>query len=556
MVRNSRFLIFFLFFFFSYASSIAQVDRYMVFFHDKVGSQFSLDQPAEFLSPRALERREKFNLNLTADDLPISQVYIQEISNRNIPVYYATKWFNGVLVEMNAAQAEALGQEEFVKEIEWVAPGAKLGQNMVNQQRKEQKIISSLEKIGSKFRTQQTESGNSVQWKMLGVENMHLAGYRGEDIWIAVMDGGFFGVNDHNAFAHLFENQKILGTKNYVSNNEQVFVSSTHGTRVLSCMAANNPELLGTAPEAHYLLCMTEDVGSEYRIEEYNWLFAAEYADSLGIDVINTSLGYTTFDLSSQNYSYQMRDGQTAVITRATNKAYQTGMLLVTSAGNDGNRSGEQRHISTPADSPFTLSIGAVNSEGVRAGFSSVGPTADGRMKPEFVAMGQSTAVTGTNQNTITSSGTSFAAPLFAGLVAGMLQAFPDKSREELIELIKEASSQFNHPDNLLGFGLPDVSRYFDVQAALEKGNPIGLYPNPVASGIFYLEMLNEAVLGEFDLRIVDINGKEISFQSSAKYFSELERKVEINIGNVPTGVYLIQFLQNGNLKTFRFAKN
>ncbi len=325
----------------------AQDHRFMVFFQDK-SSSFSIDNPLEFLSTRAIERRSKQNISITEQDLPINQDYISSLEDQGAKVWFSTKWLNGVLIQVDSSKLTDLGSLSFVSSIEYVAPGALKPQIKSDLVQKNQSTV--------KGRTQSTE----IQNMLLGIDAMHQEGITGKDMLIAVFDGGFVGVENTQPFEHIISNNQLITTYDFVGNSSNVFRYDDHGTKVLSVIGANNQGIFtGSAFEANYILCVTEDVSSEYRVEEYNWLFAAEMADSSGVDIINTSLGYNLFDDPVMNYQKEDLDGSTSVISIAASIAATKGMVLTISAGNSGNSS--WKTITPPADALDVLVVGAIS---------------------------------------------------------------------------------------------------------------------------------------------------------------------------------------------------
>jgi subtilisin family serine protease len=345
---------------------------------------------------------------------------------------------------------------------------------------------------------------------------LHEAGYTGEGVWIGVFDGGFSFALQDLSLQNLMNSDRVLGTKNFVDGDDDVYQRSTHGSYVLSTMAGNlEDSLIGTAPDASYLLCITEDVQVERRIEEANWAAAAEYADSVGIDVINTSLGYTLFDSDEESYTYEDLDGSTTLITRASNIAAEKGMLIVTSAGNSGNSS--WFYIGAPADGDNVLAIGAVRPDETIASFSSRGPRVDGAIKPNIVAQGQSTVLANLGDGIRTANGTSFSSPIIAGMAASLWQAVPQASSEELFDAIEQSAHLYQNPNDSLGYGIPDFELALEElqqvtgTRELSSGkNELTIYPNPIAEG----EMLNFKVPEDFGsvitFELFDITGKMV----------------------------------------------
>jgi serine protease AprX len=325
---------------------------------------------------------------------------------------------------------------------------------------------------------------------MLGIPQMHKQGINGDNILVAVLDGGFRGVDTAPYFKHLFENQQYIDGYDFVGNNSNIFRYGQHGTEALSCIVGYEAgKLEAAAYGADVMLYVTEDGSSEYRIEEYNWLFAAERADSVGAHIISTSLGYTTFDDNTMNYTYNDLNGETTVITQAANMATAVGIVCVASAGNEGAYS--WKYVSAPADAPDILAVGAVSLNQSRVSFSSIGPTVDGRIKPEVSALGLQTVVGDASGNITTANGTSFAAPLVTGLVAGFWQAHPQLTNLEVMENIKASGSTSIAPNNEIGYGVPDFNRateiVLDTEEEIPLQNEFEVYPNPIIEGKLFI---------------------------------------------------------------------
>lgn len=440
---------------------VAPQNLYFVQFRDKQNGQYDISSPSNFLSQRALDRRLAQGIAVDSSDLPVSSSYIQQVANLGCNVKYSTKWLNGAVVEANAAQLQLLGQLSPVAEILHIYNASS-------------KNISVDEKNGGG----ELDYGSSAtQIQMLNGHVLHSNGFLGDGYLIAVLDAGFLNVDIHHAFDSIRQNGQILGTRDFVNPTSDIYREYYHGAAVLSTIAGNvDGQLIGTAPRANFWLIRTEDSRSEQLVEEYSWVAGAELADSVGADIINTSLGYSEFDDTLQNHVYADMNGSTAAITRGANKAAKCGMLVVVSAGNEG--SSNWHYISAPADSPHVLTVGAVSSTGTVTSFSSRGPTSDGRIKPDVCAMGQSTVIaTGTNSIS-TGNGTSFSAPIVAGMVACLWQANPELTRTELIELIRESSTFYSSPNNDIGYGIPNFACTLNCN---EHTEPMGytVFPNP-----------------------------------------------------------------------------
>ncbi|MBW3545956.1 MAG: S8 family serine peptidase, partial [Bacteroidetes bacterium] len=323
-----------LFTFFMLFSQVAlaqDFNRYMVFFTDKAASPYSIDSPEEFLTARAIERRVKFQIPITEQDLPVNEQYVQQIREQGVPVFYRSRWLNAVMVQETEEKVSALSDLAFVQDIIYVAPGAKLNARQAS--------------IKQNFQEEVPQD----QHELLGIPLMQELGYTGQGKLIAVFDDGFRGVDSGDKFDHLYRNNQLLHTWDFVANATGVYQYDDHGTRSLATIAViDSGTFIGTAPDAQFLLAVTEDYYTEYVVEEYNWLIASEWADSLGADIITSSLGYTTYDDPAMDYSQSDMDGKTTVAARAANWATDRGMLIVSSAGN--SRSTSWGTISTPAD--------------------------------------------------------------------------------------------------------------------------------------------------------------------------------------------------------------
>lgn len=520
--------------------AFAQKNKYFIELTDKNNSPFTLDKPQNYLSPRAIERRIRQNIAIKSSDLPVNPAYVQAIRQTGAEVWYTSRWMNAVLVETDSITLAAIGKLPFVKSSSsnnWQKVNARYASSG--------KVVQSP-KYTPNARVESTPppvldygfSGNQIT--MIGADDMHRQGYTGKDRWVAIMDAGFRNASQVTSLKHVFDNNRILGTYDFVDRETGVYEDDSHGLQVLSAMAAYKPgEIIGTAFEASYLLLRTEKSGSESRIEEINWLLAAEYADSVGVDVINSSLGYNLFDDPAMSYRRTDMDGNTALVTRAADRAAAAGMLVVTSAGNEGDDPWQT--IAAPADADSVLAIGAVNANGVYVAFSSKGPSADKRIKPNLAAQGQGTVLSSPSGNTISSNGTSFSAPILAGMATAFWQAYPDLTNMQVIDILQRSGSQASKPDSLLGYGIPDFNKASRLAADQLKRNKesFRFYPNPVSAHSFTLWVHTDHRNAALSIRIFDTTGKLISQQAIS---AAAETNV-INLmpGLLPAGTYVIQ---------------
>jgi serine protease AprX len=499
--------------------------KYLVTLKDKNNSPYSTARPLEFLSQRSVNRRTKQKIAITTRDLPVNPAYINEIKKTGANVWFSSRWMNAVLVQTSATNIQNILKLSFVKGLEHGGP-----------------IDSPTNRTGrvrSKFETNETTSFDygsaKVQNEMIGAIAMHDLGYKGEGMLIGVMDEGFVNVNTIEAFKPIFDEKRIVGTYDFVNKGTQVYDAGSHGTNVLSCMGAFLPgRMVGTAPKASYLLLKTEDSGSESLLEEANWLFGAEYADSVGVDLINASVGYNIgMNDSKMNHTYAQMDGNTTIAARAADWAAATGIICVVSAGNEGNDA--WKYVVTPADADSVLAVGAVNANKIYASFSSQGNPTDKRIKPDVVAMGASAVVITPSGSVSTSNGTSFSSPILCGMVAGYWQANPTLTAMEVMANVRKGGSQADKPDRILGYGIPVL---FKAPLAIEAEDSqfFKVYPNP-SSNTLTIELL-QANLKNYEANLTDITGRTI-------WSEPLKNAIQtISVEKMASGLY---FLRVGN---------
>ena len=443
------------------AGASAQQDtlKYRISLKDKAATTYSLEHPEAFLSEKAIERRRKQNLPIDSTDLPVCRKYVDEIRRQGAKIVVTGKWENFVTVSCNdSALIERIAALPFVRKTEkvWIAPGGD-GPFMATER-------DSL--INRPSVHPDSIYGLAVdQIRLSNGDKLHEEGFKGQGMTIAVIDAGFHNADKITAM----QNIRILGTKDFVNPQSDIFAESSHGMAVLSCIAMNRPGVMtGTAPEASFWLLRSEDEYSEHLVEQDYWAAAVEYADSVGVDVLNTSLGYYAFDDKSKNYKLRNLDGHYALMSRQASRIADKGMVLVCSAGNSGTCSWKK--ITPPGDAENVLTVGAVDKEAVLAPFSSVGNTADHRIKPDVVAVGLGADVIRTDGNQGRANGTSFASPIMCGMVACLWQACPELTAKEVIELVRRSGDRTDYPDNIYGYGVPDMWKaYQDYQSERNK---------------------------------------------------------------------------------------
>lgn len=431
----------------------AQTQRYWVFLSDK-GTEAPqwLSNPRAFLSADALALKAEKGISIDESDIPVSQAYRSVLAANSQKVLYASRWLNAVAVEVNPAQLAAIQALPFTQSITPVQTMKVSRFNAPKTERTEEAAYGSEKEPGDVF-----DYGKArVQAAMLNVTEYHAKGITGRGVKVAVFDAGFENANKINVFDSLWAQKRIVAWHDFVDGDEDVFESDSHGTNVLSCIAANLPgKMVGIAPHATFYLARTEQSKSETNREEYNWVAAMEWADSIGVDVIHSSLGYSKFDDGVGSYTYKDMDGNTAICTKAADRAAKKGIIVTVSAGNEGGDA--WKYITAPSDADSVLCVGAVNAKGKRTYFSSVGPSSDGQVKPDVMAMGGNTTVA-TPDNTIsTSDGTSFSGPIMAGFEILLRSAHPKRSNMDIIQATRLSGDQYNFPDAEYGYGIPNI---------------------------------------------------------------------------------------------------
>ena len=522
-------------FLFTSMEGLAQsAPKYWIQFIDKDGSGFSIETPEAFLSPRALDRRKRQNIPIDYRDLPINLGYISQVRALGAQIHTRSKWFNAVTVTL--PDSTVLGQ---ILQLPFVKNSQRVARLRVT---REPSNKFDFPRELNRRNLEYNYGAAYEQIRMIGGDALHDMGFRGKGMLIAVLDAGFAGVEYLKAFEPLRQEGRIVATHNFVDPSQDVYRFSSHGCFVLSTMAGEVPGLfVGTAPRASYALLITEDVSSELLVEEDNWIAGAEFADSIGADVCNTSLGYTTFDDSTMNHHYYEMDGNTTRITRGADIAASRGMLMVNSAGNSG--SSNWHYIGAPADGDSVLAVGAVNRDSIPADFSSYGPAFDGDIKPNVAAIGWNTYLWSFADSVRTGSGTSFSGPIIAGMAACLWQAFPEKNNMDIFHAIEHSGNQYENPDDRVGYGIPNFSEaafyLAGGQEAVLKDSLITISPNPTNGKFQIAFRFEEARLITYSL--YDING-QLHFNNIIYAYPGTTYAIPVfALENKANGVYLLR---------------
>ena len=534
----------------AFASAQIATNIYWVQFKDKDNSPYSIDNPEAFLSERALQRRANLGIAIDEYDLPVNPQYLQAVADCGAQLLNPSKWLNGVSVYTSDPSVV-----DAINALDCVSAVRNCPNNPKAQELKERWLANEMKPAEASRGFRGYYGGGTTQITQINGIALHDSGYQGQDVIIAVLDGGFIGTDTHPAFDNMREEGRLLGVRDFVYGSSSVYSQSSHGTSCLSTMAAYVPNtFVGTAPKASYYLLHTEDGNGENIVEEYNWVSGAEYADSLGVDVCSTSLGYIDFDMSQWDHPQSHFDGHTAPASIGAEIAVSRGMICTNSAGNEGEPwgGGSQCTLGIPADAEHVLTIGAVDGEGHRAYFSSVGPTYDGRIKPDVMAMGQDTYVASSDGSYYTGNGTSFSNPVMAGAVACLRQARPYASVQDICDAVRACSDRANNPDNRYGYGIPDFSQALELLHVEEPtGNTpahiISVYPNPSNGEVHML--LND--LHKAELTVYDVMGRlQYTYSFNGLNHTTLERYLNA----LSNGVYFINAVSESGSETLKLV--
>ena len=517
---------------------------YWIQLKDKNGTQFQISHPEEFLSTRAILRRNRQHIPIDETDLPVSQTYLDTLKNRGLTIIHTSKWLNGVTVSTaDTALIKKISALSFVSSIQHTKPAIVL------------KSASQKFRIEAESSLNPAEYGSAYgQLSLLNGQNLHNSGFRGKGVHIAVLDAGFLNANTIQAFDSLRNSGRLLAIRDFVNPKSDIYQENYHGMSVLSCMAANIPgTIIGTAPGAAYYLFRTEDANTEYLTEEDNWVAGAELADSLGVDIINSSLGYYEFDDSLMNHTYADMNGNKTRVTRAANMAFEKGILVFTSAGNEGNTT--WRHIIAPADGIKTIGVAAVDNNGARATFSSVGPAYGGGIKPNLAATGLGTLLINSSGNVGYANGTSFSSPVLAGMTACLLQKFPYATAKEVKLALEQSGSQFSKPDSLVGYGIPNFEKaevYLRTNSSVTLDLPKNwtISPNPFSQSLF-IKKQGSAMNQTTEIHIYSLQGTCV-YRAS---FDPCGAIHLTNLANLPEGILIVKISSGTQSEQFKLIK-
>jgi serine protease AprX len=551
MLKKAITLLIICFFLIAHEKTIGQVapGKYWVSFKDKNHSPYSVNRPEEFLSERSILRRARQQIAINGLDIPVNQFYIDSLLTMGLKIINVSKWLNGVIVSTNDLSLlnKALNYS-FVKDIP-LYPASKKANSVKKIQIKKEELFETPVEYGL--------SENQI--KMLKGDYLHQNAFRGGTMMIAVIDAGFTNANLISSLEHLWQDNQIITNRDFVKDGLGIFSSHDHGTIVTSIIGGIAEGFIyGSAPEAQFVLVRTEKDPTEYIIEEYNWVCGAEFSDSIGADVINSSLGYSQFDDHRQDHTYLDMDGKTCISSIGATIAASKGIVVVVSAGNDGEK--PWFRVGTPADADNILAVGAVDSAGLIADFSSRGPAYDGRVKPDVCARGMQTIGQMPSGVFFAVSGTSVSAPLISGLSACLWQANPTATNMQVILAIRQSSSFYSNPNEEYGFGIPNFALADSLlkRKLLSAGQAFtsfNIYPNP-AKNYLDLEVYQKqpTVNPLIFITCFDISGR-IVFKEKSELTGENSFLRLNNIDHLSPGSYRLMIELSGQIYPLHFFK-
>ena len=501
------------------AGAISAQNRYLVSLTNK-GDVSSINIE-DVLSPRSIKNHNKNGVIFNELDFPVNPIYINQLSTYG-QVVKTSKWLNAVIINSSATSQTILSLP-FVKEIEVLATGQtyKKDKFEIEQSTFENKILD----YDSTFQ----------QNTQIGVDCIHDKGFLGENVLLAVLDAGFQGMDTITAFDSLYLENRVVDTYDFVDDDTTVYEKHFHGTWVSSVIAGNQFNYIGSAPHVSLCLYITEDVTREVHEEEFDLVRGLERADSVGADLVNISLGYFTFDTLQGDYTYIDMDGQTTISALGMQAATSKGLVIVTSAGNSG-----PSNIGTPCDVDSILCVGATDTNNVIAGFSSVGPSSDGRIKPDVAGTGRNAMCVGTDGIIRRCNGTSFSSPITCGMVACLIQSHPTLTMMDIVNSVRESGHQYSTPDNLYGYGIPNACVADSLLELLETptgiedvelDNSFNIYPNPSSDYITISSDKNINVIELYSMQGKLV--KQINLNNS--------NSVLLNCSDLKNGIYIVR---------------
>jgi len=534
-------------------TAFCQSTKWIIQFTDKNNSPYSISNPSQFLSQKAIDRRTRYHIAINNTDLPVNPSYIQQVVAKGVTYLNQSKWLNQILIYCNDHSIiDSINTLPFVKHATAVSL---IPSKIKKIDEKIQPLQPSSFAIASGMSDTLNYGTSSNQVHIHHGEFLHNKGYTGDGITIAVLDAGFHQYKELKAFDSIRMNNQVLGEKDFVAYDNSVDEDNAHGTFCLSTIAANVPGIMvGTAPHAKFWLLRSENDSSEKPIEEQNWVAAAEFADSAGADMISSSLGYSLFDDPSFNHSHADIYASTTIVSRGAAMAANKGMIVTNAAGNEANN--PWHYIIFPADADSVCTVGAINSDSVIASFSSVGYP--GKVKPNIVSVGWDATIWGTNDAPESGSGTSFSTPNINGLIACLWEAFPAYNNMTILNAVYQGSNMYNNPDSSFGYGIPDMHKAYLI---LKRKQNVELYGNDwlFVSPDTFTNIIHVKLIGQIDgnatLFLNDANGNVIKTILLLTEQQEVYDTSFTNLDKLSGGNYFIKYNDSNTTRTIMVTK-
>lgn len=535
----------------------AQFNKTIIQFKDKAGTPFAISNPEDFLSQKSIERRNLYQIPVDSSDLPINPAYIQSVlAIGDINLLSRSKWLNQILIlTPDSVTLSKIFDLPFVEKIQSIG-------NLIKPNHPVEKFRESIFPIDFQSTGTSKVFGDSLSYgaavdqiKIHNGQFLHNKNFRGDGITIAVLDAGFLNFKNMHAFDSLRMQGKILGERDFVDFDGSVNEDNSHGMNCLSILAANIPgTMVGSATQASYWLIRTENTASEYPVEEFNWVVGAEFADSVGVDIITSSLGYNLFDYAPFNHTYDAFYKNETMVSKGAALAAKKGIIVTNSAGNEGNNT--WKYIMFPADTDSICSIGAVNANGIIAGFSSYGYP--GKVKPNVVSVGEGTALLNSNDQLQYGNGTSFSNPNLCGLIACLWEAFKEFDNITILNAVYQSCSKFANPDDHYGFGIPDMEKAY---LSLKTRQNEALYGQEwlMVTPQMFTDKISVKLIGRINgkcfINLQDENGKQLKEIEIQTELQEVYDTAFNNLQSLPAGKYFVVYKDNLNLASKEVIK-
>jgi subtilisin family serine protease len=541
--------------FFFFAEVKAQYPKLIIQFTNKGTNPYSISTPSQYLSARAITRRNRYNIAVDSFDLPIVPRYIDSVLSKGpVTLLSKSKWLNQVLIQCNDQPTiNRILALPFVKSARGVGYRAGVPPTRFDETVQPAPPLT----LAQRSLADALSYGNSYnQVHIHEGEYLHNLGFSGQGMMIGVLDAGFSSYKTIPFFDSVRNNGQILGEKDFVAFDNSVNEDDSHGMFCLSTMAANYPgKMIGTAPKANYWLIRTENASSEFPIEEHNWVVGAEFLDSTGADMISSSLGYNTFDDPSFDHTYAEFYKNATMVTQGAAVAAKKGMIVMNSAGNEGTNS--WKYLVFPADADSVCAVGAVSQTGVVASFSSYGYP--GKVKPNIASVGLGTVLAGFGNNTTTGNGTSYANPNIAGLIACLWQAFPEFNNMQILDAVYRSCPNYNNPDDRTGYGIPNMRLAYQIleqkRSLVFTDGFIRVVPTPFSNTNKLQVSIKAPESGKISLRLIDMLGRMVDKIETTVTQNSVYQFSFTNAFNLSRGVYFVQYIGASEKQTVRVLK-